>query len=73
MGCITGSFGGVIRDVLLNEEPVIFRKEIYAMACVLGGLCYWGLTSLGMSVYITSTASFLTVCFTVAMASLMPR
>ena len=62
MGCITGSFGGVIRDVLLNEEPVIFRKEIYAMACVLGGLCYWGLTSLGMSVYITSTASFLTVC-----------
>ena len=38
MGCITGSFGGVIRDVLLNEEPVIFRKEIYAMACVLGGL-----------------------------------
>lgn len=62
MGCITGSFGGVIRDVLLNEEPVIFRKEIYAMACVLGGLCYWGLTYLGMSVYITSTASFLMVC-----------
>ena len=62
MGCITGSFGGVIRDVLLNEEPVIFRKEIYAMACVLGGLCYWGLTYLDMSVYITSTASFLTVC-----------
>ena len=32
------------------------------MACVLGGLCYWGLTYLDMSVYITSTASFLTVC-----------
>ena len=31
MGCITGAAGGVIRDVLLNEEPVIFRKEIYAM------------------------------------------
>ena len=42
MGCITGAAGGVIRDVLLNEEPVIFRKEIYAMACVAGGLAYWG-------------------------------
>ena len=41
MGCITGAAGGVIRDVLLNNEPVIFRKEIYAMACVLGGITYW--------------------------------
>ena len=41
MGCITGSAGGVIRDVLLNNEPVIFHKEIYAMACVLGGIVYW--------------------------------
>ena len=32
MGCITGAAGGVIRDVLLNNEPVIFRKEIYAIA-----------------------------------------
>ena len=38
MGCITGSAGGVIRDVLLNNEPVIFHKEIYAMACVIGGV-----------------------------------
>ena len=43
MGCITGSAGGVIRDVLLNNEPVIFHKEIYAIACVLGGLAYWAL------------------------------
>lgn len=62
MGCITGSFGGVIRDVLLNEEPVIFRKEIYAMACVLGGLVYWAFSYLGLSLYITVIASFLTVC-----------
>ena len=41
MGCITGAAGGVIRDVLLNNEPVIFRKEIYAIASVLGGLAYW--------------------------------
>lgn len=49
MGCITGAAGGVIRDVLLNNEPVIFHREIYAMACVLGGLAYWGLHRTGCS------------------------
>ena len=38
MGTMTGAAGGVIRDVLINEEPLIFRKEIYAMACVVGGV-----------------------------------
>lgn len=58
MGCITGAAGGVIRDVLLNEEPVIFRKEIYAMACVVGGLTYWLLSWLQVSLYITVIATF---------------
>lgn len=40
MGTMTGAAGGVIRDVLINEEPLIFRKEIYAMACVLGGIAF---------------------------------
>ena len=40
MGCITGAGGGVIRDVFLNEVPLIFRKEIYAVACILGGVTY---------------------------------
>lgn len=40
MGSITGAMGGVIRDVFINEIPLIFRKEIYAMACVFGGLAY---------------------------------
>lgn len=62
MGCITGAAGGVIRDVLLNEEPVIFRKEIYAMACVLGGLTYWALSWLGVSLYVTVVAAFVVVC-----------
>ena len=62
MGCITGSAGGVIRDVLLNNEPVIFQKEIFAVACVVGGLVYWALCGLGMSVEITSVASFLSTC-----------
>lgn len=40
MGTITGAAGGVLRDILINEEPLIFRKEIYALACVFGGLIF---------------------------------
>lgn len=62
MGCITGSAGGVIRDVLLNNVPIIFQKEIYAMASILGGLVYWVLISLGVDVSTTVVSSFLVVC-----------
>ena len=41
MGAITGSVGGVIRDVLLNEVPLIFQKDIYALACIAGGGVYF--------------------------------
>lgn len=41
MGALTGAGGGVFRDVLINEVPLIFRKEIYALACVVGGLAYF--------------------------------
>jgi len=41
LGTITACFGGVIRDILCNEIPVIFRKEIYATACILGGSFYY--------------------------------
>ena len=40
MGSMTGAAGGMLRDVFINEVPLIFRKEIYAMACVIGGLAY---------------------------------
>lgn len=46
LGTITASFGGVIRDILCNEIPVIFRKEIYATACILGGVSYFLLRKL---------------------------
>lgn len=62
MGCITGAAGGVIRDVLLNNEPVIFHKEIYAMACVLGGLTYWIFIRFAASVEIAALASFVVTC-----------
>lgn len=51
MGSITGAAGGVIRDVFINEIPLIFRKEIYAMACVVGGLAYWLCLLVGMEAY----------------------
>ncbi len=40
MGTITGCFGGMIRDVLANEIPLIFRKELYAACCIAGGTTY---------------------------------
>lgn len=62
MGCITGAAGGVIRDVLLNQEPVIFQKDIYAMASVGGGLVYWLMMTLGINVGLTAIATFLVIC-----------
>src|SRR5580765_6065274 len=41
LGTITGCFGGVIRDISLNTIPVIFQKEIYAVACIIGGIVYF--------------------------------
>jgi len=41
MGTLTGAFGGVVRDILINEEPLIFRKDVYGTACIAGGLVYW--------------------------------
>lgn len=43
LGTITGCFGGIIRDTLLNTIPLIFRKEIYATACIMGGILYFSL------------------------------
>lgn len=56
MGSITGAAGGVIRDIFIGEVPLIFRKEIYALACVAGGIIYilcsnmqWGPEIAGMT------------------------
>jgi uncharacterized membrane protein YeiH len=40
LGVVSACFGGVIRDVLTNEIPLIFRREIYATACFIGGVLY---------------------------------
>ncbi|MDB5240402.1 MAG: rane protein, partial [Spirosoma sp.] len=53
MGTITGSIGGVFRDVLLNEVPLLLRKDIYALACVAGGVVYFACIYLGISPSVT--------------------
>lgn len=48
-GVITGIFGGIIRDTLTNQVPMIFRKEIYATTLNIGGIVYIALLDLGTS------------------------
>ncbi|MDE5629617.1 MAG: trimeric intracellular cation channel family protein [Muribaculaceae bacterium] len=57
MGIITGSFGGITRDILLNEEPLFFRKDIYATACLAGGLVYWLVSLLSFTTPIAAQIS----------------
>ena len=49
MGMISAVFGGVLRDVLTNKIPLIFEKEIYASACLIGGISYLLLTYFNMT------------------------
>jgi uncharacterized membrane protein YeiH len=53
MGTITGSLGGVVRDVLLNEVPLLLRKDVYALACVAGGLIYFLCIYFNLSINLT--------------------
>ncbi|XCI74919.1 MAG: TRIC cation channel family protein [Flavobacteriales bacterium] len=43
MGTITASFGGVVRNVLYQGNPIIFRKEIYESTCIFGGILFFTL------------------------------
>ncbi len=64
LGTITACFGGVIRDILCNEIPVIFSKEIYATICILGGIVYFTLDWLRVPmavIYPTTSALIITV------------
>jgi uncharacterized membrane protein YeiH len=61
MGVVSAVFGGVIRDVLSNQVPLIFRKEIYAFACLAGALVYMGLDYLSIWSELKLVLSILTV------------
>lgn len=61
MGAITGAAGGMFRDIFINEVPLIFRKDIYALACVGGGVAYYICLWTGCSHIVTQIAVALAV------------
>jgi uncharacterized membrane protein YeiH len=64
LGTMTACFGGVIRDILCTEIPVIFRKEIYATICILGGVVFFILKKINLDdsfLYITTTVVIISV------------
>lgn len=64
MGTVSAVFGGVLRDILCNEVPLIFRKEIYATACIAGAVLYYLLAGLGLPHHLNLLA---TVAFIIAL------
>ena len=64
LGTMTACFGGVIRDILCTEIPVIFRKEIYATICILGGIIFFLLRKFNLNndiLYLTTSLVIISV------------
>ncbi|SHM10512.1 trimeric intracellular cation channel family protein [Flavobacterium xanthum] len=64
LGTMTACFGGVIRDILCTEIPVIFRREIYATICILGGIVFFLLRKLNLEndvLYLTTSLVIISV------------
>ncbi len=61
LGTITGCFGGVIRDMLINTIPLIFKKEIYASACIAGGTVYFILYLNGVNSDVNDAVSIIII------------
>jgi uncharacterized membrane protein YeiH len=65
MGAITGCAGGLIRDVLVAEVPLVFRRsELYVTACVAGILVYFGLEALGLAPGLSATIGMAVIALT---------
>jgi len=61
MGVMTATAGGLVRDVLSNQVPLILQREIYATACVIGGVVFVLLDRLGVGKNIDAVVAALTV------------
>ena len=64
MGLLTATAGGVLRDILINEIPLIFRKELYATLCILGGMVFGFCQWMGLDILWTEIISFLVIFLT---------
>lgn len=58
MGMLTGTFGGILRDVLANEPSVLLRREIYVTAALLGALAFVAASTLGLDPVLSATFGF---------------
>ena len=61
MGAVTGSAGGLLRDVLCAEVPLLLRRDVYALAAVAGASLYVLLEFLGVAVTVSAPVSVATV------------
>jgi uncharacterized membrane protein YeiH len=77
LGTLTGVAGGILRDLLIHEIPLVFRKEVYALACIIGGFIYWiaSLTPLThtMTQLLTAVAILLTRLLAVRFHWTLPK
>lgn len=69
MGVITGVAGGMLRDMLAGQVPLILRREIYASASIAGGVSYFLLADLGVPLHWNAVAAML-ICFAIRMMAL---
>ncbi|MCD0473272.1 trimeric intracellular cation channel family protein [Flavobacterium sp. EDS] len=67
LGTMTACFGGVTRDILCNEIPVIFRREIYATICILGGIVFFVLKEWNLN----DDILYLVTCIVIILVRLM--
>ncbi len=52
-GVLTGVSGGILRDILCNDVPFVFRRELYASISFVAVICYWVCLDLGLSLELT--------------------
>jgi uncharacterized membrane protein YeiH len=69
MGVTTAIVGGMIRDILCNEVPLVLQKEIYALAALLGSALYVGLDALGAGTWLAAAIAF-TACTGLRLAAI---
>ncbi len=69
LGVVTAVFGGILRDICINEVPLIFRKEFYALACAAGGVLYYILPVAGVeNIYVRNVAGIVMIFILRALA-----